>query len=456
MPRDARQPQQSHRRAAHAASPRAAAPLRGGRDGRESPGRDRRARARSRGPTIGLITNAGAEHLEGFGSLEGVARAEGEMVAGLDARRHRRHQRRRRVRRPVARHDARARRRRSASRRAADFTATRRAHRRSAPDGFVTRFTLARPLGRAAIELQLAGQHNVVERAGAAAAADGGGRALEHIVAGLAHDARRCRAGCSSRRAPAAPGSSTIPTTRTRARCAPASKCSRSSKARKLARARRHGRARRLRATRRTPRSARFAREHGIERAVRGRPRSRRSRSKSFGAGARVVRRHRRRWRSAVDAELDARRARADQGLAFEPPRARGRGAGRRRERTKASTCSTGSPQQLTAYYSGFNVFSYLTLRAILATVTALAFSLVVGPWMIARLVALPDRPGGARRRPEDASAEGRHADDGRRADPRRDPRRARCCGPTCATASCGSCSASRSRSASSASTTTT
>src|SRR5947209_13024718 len=36
-------------------------------------------------PTIGLITNAGAEHLEGFGSLEGVARAEGEMVAGLDA-----------------------------------------------------------------------------------------------------------------------------------------------------------------------------------------------------------------------------------------------------------------------------------------------------------------------------------------------------------------------------------
>ncbi len=36
-------------------------------------------------PTIGMITNAGAEHLEGFGSLEGVARAEGEMVAGLRA-----------------------------------------------------------------------------------------------------------------------------------------------------------------------------------------------------------------------------------------------------------------------------------------------------------------------------------------------------------------------------------
>jgi UDP-N-acetylmuramoyl-tripeptide--D-alanyl-D-alanine ligase len=34
-------------------------------------------------PTVGIITNAGAEHLEGFGSLEGAAKAEGEMVAGL-------------------------------------------------------------------------------------------------------------------------------------------------------------------------------------------------------------------------------------------------------------------------------------------------------------------------------------------------------------------------------------
>src|SRR5689334_20168381 len=36
-------------------------------------------------PDVGLITNAGAEHLEGFGDLDGVARAEGEMVAGLTA-----------------------------------------------------------------------------------------------------------------------------------------------------------------------------------------------------------------------------------------------------------------------------------------------------------------------------------------------------------------------------------
>ncbi len=42
--------------------------------------------------------------------------------------------------------------------------------------------------------------------------------------------------------------------------------------------------------------------------------------------------------------------------------------------------------QQLTTWYSGFNVFSYLTFRAILATISALAFSLIVGPVMIARL----------------------------------------------------------------------
>src|SRR4029078_5732696 len=35
-------------------------------------------------PRVGVITTAGAEHLEGFGSLEGVARAEGDMVAGLE------------------------------------------------------------------------------------------------------------------------------------------------------------------------------------------------------------------------------------------------------------------------------------------------------------------------------------------------------------------------------------
>ena len=61
----------------------ARAPLRGHRDGRQPRRRGRRAGGASRARASGLITNAGAEHLEGFGTLEGVARAEGEMVAGL-------------------------------------------------------------------------------------------------------------------------------------------------------------------------------------------------------------------------------------------------------------------------------------------------------------------------------------------------------------------------------------
>jgi len=40
----------------------------------------------------------------------------------------------------------------------------------------------------------------------------------------------------------------------------------------------------------------------------------------------------------------------------------------------------------LTQYYSGFNAFSYLTLRAILAALTALLISFIVGPPMIRKL----------------------------------------------------------------------
>ena len=36
-------------------------------------------------PTVGLVTNAGIAHLEGFGSPEGVVRAKGELLAGLPA-----------------------------------------------------------------------------------------------------------------------------------------------------------------------------------------------------------------------------------------------------------------------------------------------------------------------------------------------------------------------------------
>ncbi len=40
----------------------------------------------------------------------------------------------------------------------------------------------------------------------------------------------------------------------------------------------------------------------------------------------------------------------------------------------------------LTRFESGFNVFGYLTMRAILGALTALLISLLVGPWMIRRL----------------------------------------------------------------------
>lgn len=42
--------------------------------------------------------------------------------------------------------------------------------------------------------------------------------------------------------------------------------------------------------------------------------------------------------------------------------------------------------RELAETISAFNVFSYLTLRAILAAITALAISLLLGPWMIAKL----------------------------------------------------------------------
>ncbi len=42
--------------------------------------------------------------------------------------------------------------------------------------------------------------------------------------------------------------------------------------------------------------------------------------------------------------------------------------------------------EYLTQFHSGFNVFSYLTMRAILGSLTALAISFIVGPAMIRRL----------------------------------------------------------------------
>ena len=135
-------------------------------------------------PTVGLITNAGAEHLEGFGDLDGVARAEGEMVAGLPAD-------------GVAvinaddpyaslwRGMTAATVRTFGLGAGADFTA--REVRETLTDaGFVTTFTLQAPQGECAVSLNLGGLHNVRNALSAAAAATAAGASLADVAAGLA------------------------------------------------------------------------------------------------------------------------------------------------------------------------------------------------------------------------------------------------------------------------------
>ena len=140
-------------------------------------------------PTVGLITNAGAEHLEGFGDLDGVARGEGEMVAGLDAR----------ATAVINADDAYAdywRGLAAASpggaprvitfglKHGADFTAID-PEQRIERGKFLTRFKLKCPLGERDIVLEAGGAHNIVNALGAASAASAAGASLEEIAAGL-------------------------------------------------------------------------------------------------------------------------------------------------------------------------------------------------------------------------------------------------------------------------------
>jgi len=135
-------------------------------------------------PTVGFITNAGAEHLEGFGDLDGVARGEGEMVAGLapDAAA------------VINADDAYAdywRGAASASRivtfgvtRPADFSAVNSVQGIERGE-FDTRFMLRCPSGERAVVLKAGGVHNISNALGAAAAASAAGASLDDIVAGL-------------------------------------------------------------------------------------------------------------------------------------------------------------------------------------------------------------------------------------------------------------------------------
>ncbi|HEX9140342.1 MAG TPA: UDP-N-acetylmuramoyl-tripeptide--D-alanyl-D-alanine ligase [Steroidobacteraceae bacterium] len=134
-------------------------------------------------PAIGLITSAGAEHLEGFGSIEGAARAEGELVAALPpdgvavlnaddpyyelwrqltgAR--------------IVSFGFAA----GADVRAEELQLEGDAH------GFVSRFVLRSARGGVPVRLALAGRHNVRNALGAAAAALSAGCDLQQVAAGL-------------------------------------------------------------------------------------------------------------------------------------------------------------------------------------------------------------------------------------------------------------------------------
>ena len=135
-------------------------------------------------PTVGLITNAGAEHLEGFGDLDGVARAEGEMVEGLAPEGVAvinaddtyaglwRGMTRAQVRTFGVDHEA-------------DFQAVQVQESLTA-DGFRTAFTLRTPQGECPVMLNVGGRHNVRNALGAAAAAMAAGATLEQVATGLA------------------------------------------------------------------------------------------------------------------------------------------------------------------------------------------------------------------------------------------------------------------------------
>jgi UDP-N-acetylmuramoyl-tripeptide--D-alanyl-D-alanine ligase len=136
-------------------------------------------------PTVGLITNAGAEHLEGFGNLDGVAQGEGETVSCLE---------------PdgtaiINADDPYAAYWRGISgakgivtfgvHSQADFTA-KNIFQGIERGEFATRFTLLSPLGERAIMLKAGGAHNIGNALAAAAAASAAGASLEDIGLGLA------------------------------------------------------------------------------------------------------------------------------------------------------------------------------------------------------------------------------------------------------------------------------
>ena len=146
-------------------------------------------------PSVGVITQCAPAHLEGFGSVAGVARAKGELFEGLpdDAAA------------IVNADDAWAElwRGLAGPRRCISFGAGADAdvRVRTQPAAFRSRVSLDTPVGSAEIDLALAGTHNAFNAGAAAAAAVAAGAGLDAIREGLAA-VRPARGRLESKRGP--------------------------------------------------------------------------------------------------------------------------------------------------------------------------------------------------------------------------------------------------------------
>lgn len=130
-------------------------------------------------PDIAIVTNAGPAHLEGFGSLEGVARAKGELFAGLDKG----------AVAVINADDAFAPlwRELAADCRIVDFglTASAAVHADWTGDTRGSDVRLVTGQGEIAVRLPLPGKHNVMNALAATAAALAAGASLEDVRDGL-------------------------------------------------------------------------------------------------------------------------------------------------------------------------------------------------------------------------------------------------------------------------------